>query len=294
MNLPLILGHKLNGEVLETDLTKLLNLLIGGYTGYGKSNLIINIVDELAARKSSDEVKFLLIDPKMVEFNNLASRVKDYLYHPIPCRNGEAYNDMDDAFSAIFELCKEMDRRISLLKGRYSSIEDFNRKNEEKLPYIVLVIDEYADIAYMSDDFDYYYDEDEDDAEDDEDSESINELMEYFLNSGEQSGKSDSDEQPQSYSAHNFITSIVELAQCSHTIGIHMIISTQRPSKDIVNGIIKASMPARIAFKVEEEKDSIVLLDRSGAENLEAPGDFIWSALGEFEYAHASKSKDIH
>lgn len=108
MRLPLILGKKLNGEDLIVDLTQLPHLLISGLTGYGKSNLIINIVDELAARKSPDEVNFLLIDPKMVEFSNLSERVCDYLYRPVDSYSDGAYTDIHEAYDAISALCVEM------------------------------------------------------------------------------------------------------------------------------------------------------------------------------------------
>ncbi len=266
MNIPLILGKKLNGEELVADLTKLPHLLIGGLPGSGKSNLIINIIDELAARKSPDEVKFLLIDPKMVELNNLAKRVKDHVYQPVETEPGVPYTNFNDACAAISGLCTELSSRYDLLRESHCrSIEEYNRKNEVKIPYIILVIDEYADLILMTDDFDFVEDDDCDNQiEEDEDFEH----------------------------GFSFTTNVLRLAQAGRAVGIHIMLSTQRPSSYIVNGIIKASFPARIAFKVNQKKDSQVLIDRPGAELLSSPGDFIWSACGELDFAHAPLAKD--
>lgn len=270
MQLPLILGKKLNGEDLIVDLTKLPHLLIGGLTGFGKSNLIINLVDELASRKSPDEVKFLLIDPKMVEFPTLAERVSDYLYRPVDSYSDGAYTDIFEAYNAISALCAEMEHRFTILReSRCRSISEFNSQNETKLPYIVLVIDEYADLLICSSQFDDFSgDEEDEDFED----------------------MSDNDETPDG--GASFIIEIIRLGMKAQATGIHLILSTQRPSEDIVNDYIKAIYPARIAFKVLNNRDSRTLLDKSGAEKLESPGDFIWSSCGEFIYAHAPLSVD--
>lgn len=270
MRLPLILGKKLNGEDLTVDLTKLPHLLIGGLTGFGKSNLIINIVDELAARKTPDEVKFLLIDPKMVEFPNLAERVSNYLYLPVDSVSDGAYTDIHEAYDAITALCAEMEHRFTLLReSRCRSISEYNSKNEIKLPYIVLVIDEYADLLICSSQFD--------DISEDEEDEDVEDM---------------SDNDDTSDDGESSIIKIVRLGMKAHATGIHLILSTQRPSEDIVNDYIKAIYPARIAFKVLNNRDSRTILDKSGAETLESPGDFIWSANGEFISAHAPLSVD--
>lgn len=271
MKLPLFLGKKLNGEDLIVDLTKLPHLLIGGLTGCGKSNLIINIVDELTARKSPDEVKFLLIDPKMVEFTRLVERVSNYLYRPVDSDSDGAHSDIHEAYDAISALCAEMEHRYTLLQeSRCRSIDEFNSKNETKLPYIVLVIDEYADLILCSSQFDDF-------SRDEEEDENVE-------------GMSSDDGTP--YGGDTFITDIVRLGQSARLTGIHVILSTQRPSADIVNGIIKACYPARIAFNVRNKRDSLTVLDKLGAETLESPGDFIWSSCGEFIYAHAPLSVD--
>lgn len=270
MRLPLILGKKINGDDLIVDLTKLPNLLIGGLTGYGKSNLIINIIDELAARKSPDEVKFLLIDPKMVEFSNLAKRVKNYLYRPVDSYLDGAYTNIHKAYDAISALCAEMERRLSLLQEkRCRSLNEFNSKSETKLPYIVLVIDEYADLVYSSSQYDHFLLE-----QDDEEEESECETDDEFDGSD------------------YFMTNIIRLHWAARTTGIHVIFSTQRPSTDIVNGIIKVAFPARIAFKVQYKRDGMTILDKYGAEDFRSPGDFIYSAPGEFIFAHAPLSVD--
>ena len=274
MKLPLFLGKKLNGEDLIVDLTKLPHLLIGGLTGCGKSNLIINIVDELAARKSPDEVKFLLIDPKMIEFTRLVERVSNYLYRPVDSDSYGAYTDIHEAYNAISALCAEMEYRYTLLQeSSCRSIDEFNSKNETKLPYIVLVIDEYADLILLSSQFDAIWEDEDEESEADE--------VEGVCDSDESSDDGDT-----------FVTDIAKLGQFARVTGIRVILSTQRPSADIVNGIIKANYPARIAFKVQNKRQSVTVLDESGAEKLESPGDFIWSSCGEFIYAHAPLSLD--
>ena len=263
MLLPLILGKKLNGEELIADLTKLPHLLICGLSGYGKSNLIINLVDELAARKSPEEVKFLLIDPKMVEFTSLAERIKDYLFDRV-------YTDIYGAYDAISTLCEEMGRRYALLREkRCRSIVELNADNEIKLPYIVLVIDEYADLFLCSSQSDDILGQDEE-----EDEEGVFET----------DGRSDDDD--------TFITDITRLGMVGRAVGIHVIISTQRPSTEIVQSVIKANYPARISFKVRNSQESEIILDKYGAENLQSPGDFIWCTNGNFEFAHSPLSKD--
>ncbi len=261
MKLPISLGKQKNGEALVADLTRLPHLLIGGVTGSGKSNLIISMIDGLASAKSPEEVKFLLIDTKILEFNGLAHRVKDYLYQPVDADPGEAYWDCMESFEAISELRKELERRENLLIGKYRNIEDYNAKNEDKLPYIVLVIDEYADLMIMSSQYnDFQYDLDDDDWKEDDDTE-------Y--------------EDPDT-----FVTDLLSICLKGRALGIHVIISTQRPSRTIVIGALKGLIPARIAFNVRNEKDSYTILDRMGAEQLESPGDFIWSHQGEYIQAH--------
>lgn len=263
IELPLVLGKKLNGENLIADLTKLPHLLIGGLTGYGKSNLIINLVDELVARKSPEDVKFLLIDPKMVEFTNLAQRAKDYLYDRV-------YTDIYEAYDAISALSEEMERRYALLREkRCRSIIEFNANNKIKLPYIVLAIDEYADLVLCSSQFDDILEQDKEEEE-----ESVCET----------DGLSEGDD--------TFITDITRLGLGGRAVGIHVIISTQRPSTEIVQGVIKANYPARISFKVRNSQESEIILDKYGAENLQSPGDFIWCTNGNFEFAHSPLSKD--
>lgn len=258
MKLPVVLGKQQNGEPLVADLTELPHLLIGGATGSGKSNLIANLIAGLASEKSPEEVKFLLVDPKAVEFPQLAKRVKDYLYQPVYATPGEAYTDCVITFEAISELQKELERRENMLRGQYRSIEDYNAKNEDKLPYILLIIDEYGDLIFMSGQFS--------DLDDDEEGNDVAEA-------GEETD--------------TFITDLIYICQHGHRLGIHVVISTQRSSPEIVSGVIKASIPSRIAFKVISEHDSDTLLDRRGAELLESPGDFIFSSLGDFVFGHA-------
>ena len=268
MKLPLSLGKKLNGDYFMEDLTTLPHLLISGTTGYGKSNFIINLVDELAARKTPDEVKFLLIDSTGVEFMKLAGRVKYYLYQPVEARLGMAYSNIYDTYAAISELFIEMERRFNLLNiNKCRSIDEYNSKYESKLPYIVLVVDEYADLLFCSSQCMGIADEDEEvESNDDDDASS---------------------------KGNTFITDVSRLGMIAHLAGINVILSTARPSANIVTSAIKANYPARISFKVSHRQDSMVILDSTGAEKLQSPGDYIWSDKGIFEFVHSSLSKDM-
>lgn len=252
LKLPLFLGKKLNGEDFIKDLTELPHLLIGGMTGFGKSNLLANLIDGLTKTRTSDELKFMLIDPKMVEFSDIALQYSDYLYQPIKLNTGEAYTDISESYNAINELIREMDERYSILRrARCRSIDEYNSKKDMKMQYIVLVIDEFADLSFCSGM--YKADEGEDESPDD-----------------------------------SFEMNIARIARTGRCVGIHVILSTQRTTDDVVTGIIKANYPARLAFNCFNKKGSLIILDIPGAEQLSSPGHFIWRYDSETEFGHAS------
>lgn len=271
MKLPIALGRKLNGEQLIQDLTKLPHLLISGQSGYGKSNLLVNIIEDLISSHAPEDLNFLLIDTKMVEFFCLKDKVKDYLYQPIAVDKGEAYTDVKDSYNVISELCGEMENRCMILKrNRCRSIEEYNSKTDCNMPYIVLIIDEYADLVYFSSQFKYY--DDEKDIDDD------------FEEGDEEDEEEDNDD---CIRHDTFLADICRLGQIGRIVGIHIILSTQRPTYNVISGFVKSMFHARISFKVPDRKYSSTILDRTGAELLQSPGDFIWSYGLEFEFAHA-------
>jgi S-DNA-T family DNA segregation ATPase FtsK/SpoIIIE len=233
--LPLVLGKDISNQIFIADLTKMPHLLIGGATGQGKSVGINVILTSLIYKKHPSELKFVMIDPKKVEFSLFSKLEKHYLAH-LP--NAEPIvTDPVDAVKTLEALCREMDTRYDLLKdGDCRNIKEYNHKfkthqllNEQHryLPYIVLVIDELADLMIIA-------------------------------------GKAA--EKP-----------IARLAQMARAIGIHLVVATQRPSVNVVTGIIKANFPARMAFRVTSKIDSRIILDTGGAEQLVGQGDMLLS-----------------
>ncbi|AFM04333.1 DNA segregation ATPase, FtsK/SpoIIIE family [Bernardetia litoralis DSM 6794] len=233
--LPLVLGKDISNQIFIADLTKMPHLLIGGATGQGKSVGINVILTSLIYKKHPSELKFVMIDPKKVEFSLFSKLEKHYLAH-LP--NAEPIvTDSVDAVKTLEALCREMDSRYDLLKdGDCRNIKEYNHKfkthqllNEQHryLPYIVLVIDELADLMIIA-------------------------------------GKAA--EKP-----------IARLAQMARAIGIHLVVATQRPSVNVVTGIIKANFPARMAFRVTSKIDSRIILDTGGAEQLVGQGDMLLS-----------------
>lgn len=184
--------------------------------------------------------------------------LKTTFISPVEAETGEAYTDCEMAFETISELSKELDRRENLLRREYCSIKDYNAKNEDILPYLLLLIDEYADLIFMSDQF---VDLDEAEEENDE------------TETGEETD--------------TFITDLMYLCQNGHRFGIHVAISSKCLSPEIMTGAIKAFIPSRIAFIVKDVEDNYTILDREGAELLEVPGNFILSDHEECIFAHA-------
>lgn len=225
-------GRDITGQAILSELNKMPHLLVAGSTGSGKSVCINGIIVSILMRAAPHEVKMMLIDPKMVELN---------VYNGIPHLLAPVVTDARKASQALQKVVSEMERRYDLfshtgtrnIKGYNDHVEQFNRENEEKhpkLPYIVVVIDELADLMMVA--------------------------------------------------SHDVEDSITRLAQMARAAGIHLIIATQRPSVDVITGVIKANIPSRIAFAVSSSIDSRTILDMGGAERLLGRGDMLFLPAG--------------
>ena len=241
MELPIALGKNIQNEVFVADLTKMPHLLIAGATGQGKSVGINVILESLLYKKHPSQVKLILIDPKKVELFPYA-RLENHFLGFLPDQVEPIVTDTHKVVQTLNSLIIEMETRYDLLKrAEVRNIAEYNDKfvarrlNPNKghrfLPYIVLVIDEFADL---------------------------------IMTAGKEV------ELP-----------IGRLAQLSRAVGIHLIIATQRPSVNIITGVIKANFPARIAYKVVSKVDSRTILDAGGAEQLTGKGDMLLSVGGD-------------
>ncbi len=224
MSIPVVLGKDISGDPQLIDLAKTPHLLIAGSTGAGKSVCVNTMLLSILYKKSPSDVKLVLVDPKVVEMK---------LYNDIPHLLTPVITEPKRALQALQYCLCEMERRYALLANmNVREIRSYNKKIEdehiatEKLPYIVVVIDEFADLMMTT-------------------------------------GK-------------ELETVIARLAAKSRAIGIHLVLATQRPSTDVITGIIKANLPSRIAFMVASQMDSRVILDKSGAENLLGKGDMLY------------------
>lgn len=237
MALPIALGKTISNEVFVADLAKMPHLLIAGATGQGKSVGINTVLMSLLYKKHPSEVKLVLIDPKKVELFPYAALEQHFLSF-LPNEEEPIVTETSKVVYTLNSLCIEMDQRYDLLKAaKARNLQEYNEKfiarrlnpNEghKFLPYIVLVIDEFADL---------------------------------IMTAGKEV------ELP-----------IARLAQLARAIGIHLIIATQRPSVNIITGVIKANFPARLAFKVTSKIDSRTILDAGGAEQLIGRGDMLLS-----------------
>lgn len=235
MALPIALGKTISNEVFVADLAKMPHLLIAGATGQGKSVGINTILCSLLYKKHPSQLKLILVDPKKVELFPYNSIDKHFL-GMLPDQAEPIITDTSKVVETINSLCIEMDERYDLLKkARARNIKEYNEKftarklnpndGHKFLPYIVLVIDEFADL---------------------------------IMTAGKEI------EMP-----------IARLAQLARAIGIHLVIATQRPSVNIITGIIKANFPARLAFKVTSKIDSRTILDAGGADQLIGRGDML-------------------
>lgn len=235
--LPVALGKTITNEVFIFDLTKMPHLLVAGATGQGKSVGLNAIITSLLYKKHPSEMKMVLIDPKMVEFNIYSTIEKHYLAK-LPDEEKAIITDVTKVTQTLNSLTKEMDDRYELLmKAHVRTIKEYNEKfikrrlNPEKghryMPYIVVVIDEFGDL---------------------------------IMTAGKEI------EMP-----------IARIAQKARAVGIHMVIATQRPTTNIITGTIKANFPARMAFRVTSQIDSRTILDMSGANQLIGRGDMLFS-----------------
>jgi len=241
--LPIALGSTISGDVYISDLAKMPHLLVAGATGQGKSVGLNAIIASLLYRKHPAELKFVLIDPKMVEFS-LYSAISDHYLAKLPDEEDAIITDPQKVVATLNSLCIEMDARYELLKAaNVRKITEYNAKfigkhlNPEKghryLPYIVVIVDEFSDL---------------------------------IMTAGKEV------EMP-----------IARIAQKARAVGIHMIIATQRPSTNVITGVIKANFPARMAFKVSSGVDSKTILDTTGAQQLIGRGDMLLSNNSEME-----------
>ncbi len=241
MDLPVALGKNIANEIFIADLAKMPHLLMAGATGQGKSVGINSILVSLLYKRHPAELKFVMVDPKKVELSLFKEIEKHYLAK-LPGDDDPIITDTKKVVYTINALCVEMDNRYDLLKEAGArNLKEYNAKfisrrlNPSKghqfLPYIVLVIDEFADLMMTA-------------------------------------GK-------------EVETPIARLAQLARAVGIHLVIATQRPSVNIITGVIKANFPARIAFKVTSNVDSRTILDQGGANQLIGRGDMLFSNGGE-------------
>ncbi len=238
MELPIALGKTISNETFVVDLAKMPHLLMAGATGQGKSVGLNAVLTSLLYRKHPAEVKFILVDPKKVELT-LFNKIERHYLAKLPDTDEAIITDTTKVVHTLNSLCIEMDNRYDLLKSAMvRNIKEYNTKFKARklnpndghqfLPYIVLVIDEFADLIMTA-------------------------------------GK-------------EVETPIARLAQLARAIGIHLIVATQRPSVNVITGIIKANFPARIAFRVTSKIDSRTILDAGGADQLIGRGDLLYTA----------------
>jgi DNA segregation ATPase FtsK/SpoIIIE, S-DNA-T family len=220
------LGKDISGNAVWTDLARMPHLLIAGTTGSGKSGCINTLLTSILLRATPDDVRMILIDPKRIELN---------FYESIPHLLTPVVSSPKEASAVLHNVVAEMERRyerLSLVRARNlpEANRAFRARGEDPLPYLLVVIDELADLMMVS---------------------------------------------PQAVE-----DAIIRLAQKSRAVGIHLVLATQRPSVDVITGMIKANVPSRIAFAVSSQTDSRVILDGSGAESLLGQGDMLFKPLG--------------
>jgi len=220
------LGKDISGTSVWADLARMPHILIAGTTGSGKSGCINTILTSILLRSTPDECRMILIDPKRIELN---------YYESIPHLLTPVVSSPKEASAVLTNVVAEMERRyerLSFVRARNLAEANraFRKRNEDTLPYLLVVIDELADLMMVS---------------------------------------------PQAVE-----DAIIRLAQKSRAVGIHLVLATQRPSVDVITGMIKANVPSRIAFAVSSQTDSRVILDQSGAEALLGQGDMLFKPLG--------------
>ncbi len=217
------LGMDIGGQAIFADLAKMPHLLVAGATGSGKSVCINTLITSILFKAKPDEVKFILIDPKMVELSN---------YNGIPHLMVPVVTDAKKAASVLNWAVQEMEKRYAkFAEKNVRDMERYNRGNpEEKMPAVVIIIDELADLMMVA--------------------------------------------------PHDVEDAICRLAQKARAAGLHLVLATQRPSVDVITGIIKANIPSRISFSVSSQIDSRTILDMGGAEKLLGKGDMLFYPVG--------------
>jgi S-DNA-T family DNA segregation ATPase FtsK/SpoIIIE len=220
------LGKDISGNAVWTDLARMPHLLIAGTTGSGKSGCINTLLTSILLRATPDDVRMILIDPKRIELN---------YYESIPHLLTPVVSNPKEASAVLQNVVAEMERRyerLSIVRARnlHEANRTFRARGEDPLPYLLVVIDELADLMMVS---------------------------------------------PQAVE-----DAVIRLAQKSRAVGIHLVLATQRPSVDVITGMIKANVPSRIAFAVSSQTDSRVILDGAGAESLLGQGDMLFKPLG--------------
>lgn len=224
-SLGLAVGIDTAGKPAVRDLQKMPHLLVAGATGMGKSALVNSFIISLLMQKSPDELKFIMIDPKMVEMAP---------YDGIPHLLTSPITDMSKASTALKWAVNEMEERYKTLKDqRVRNVEEYVNQTGQLMPYIVIIIDEFSDL-----------------------------MMQYRA---------------------EVESSIIRLAQKSRAVGIHLIIATQRPTADVITGLIKSNVPARVALTVASSLDSRVVLDSTGAETLLGRGDLLFKTANDLK-----------
>jgi len=242
MELPIGIGKTITNEPFIFDLSKMPHLLIAGATGQGKSVGLNALITSLLYSKRPEELKFVMVDPKMLEFS-IYEEIERHFLAKLPDAERSIITDMTKVVATLNSLCIEMDNRYRLLQTAGRAVRNIREYNEqvrsgalkhidghEILPYIVLIVDEFADLMMTA-------------------GKKIEEL-------------------------------IARLAQKARAAGIHLILATQRPSVDVITGLIKANIPTRIAFQVSSKIDSRTILDQMGAENLLGQGDMLFLPPG--------------
>ncbi|MGB1247628.1 MAG: DNA translocase FtsK 4TM domain-containing protein [Chitinophagales bacterium] len=235
--LPIGLGKNIANEIFIADLAKMPHMLMAGATGQGKSVGINAVLVSLLYKKHPSQLKFVLVDPKKVELS-IYNTIEKHFLAILPGEEEAIITDVQKVVLTLNALCKEMDERYDLLKtAKARNIKEYNKKFTDRqlnplnghkfLPYIVLIIDEFADLIMTA-------------------------------------GK-------------EVETPVARLAQLARAIGIHLILATQRPSVNIITGVIKANFPARISFRVSSKIDSRTILDAGGADQLIGRGDMLFS-----------------
>jgi S-DNA-T family DNA segregation ATPase FtsK/SpoIIIE len=241
--LPMAMGATISNEVYIADLASMPHILVAGATGQGKSVGLNTIIASLLYKKHPAELKFVLIDPKRVEFS-LYNALENHFLAKLPDEDEAIVTNMDNVVKTLNSLCVEMEKRYDLLKDakvvkvtKYNELFIQKKLNPEKghryLPYIVIIVDEFADL---------------------------------IMTAGKQ-----------------VETPIARIAQMARAVGMHMIIATQRPSTNVITGLIKANFPGRIAFRVTQMVDSRTILDCPGANQLIGKGDMLFSHNGVME-----------